>query len=212
MEENTSVAMYTSKTDMVAATLRELILAGELRPGSPLRQRDLAERFGVSQTPVREALQRLESEGLVRGDLHKGATVTEADKGATEENYQIRAALESLGAELASSRIGSADLDRLEELNGELTGIPDGDPRYVELNRRFHHMIYEAAGSPLLLAIMRLLWQSMPHGPRVLRTHLDSTRQHSQIIEALRARDGERAAQITREHILGAAHLDNLAP
>ncbi|RVX38801.1 GntR family transcriptional regulator [Nonomuraea polychroma] len=206
------MATYTSKTDMVAATLRELIIAGELRPGSPLRQRDLAERFGVSQTPVREALQRLESEGLVRGDLHKGATVSEADKGATEENFQIRAALESLGAELAAPRIGEADLERLEELNAELAGIPDGDPRYADLNRHFHHLIYEAASSPLLLAIMRLLWQSMPQGPRVLRTHLESTRQHAQIIDALRARDGARAARITREHILGAEHLDNHAP
>ena len=64
-------AAYVSKTDMVAALIRELIITGELTTGEQLRQRDLAQRFGVSQTPVREALRRLESEGLVIGDNHR---------------------------------------------------------------------------------------------------------------------------------------------
>ncbi|GAB3912830.1 hypothetical protein GCM10029964_121330 [Kibdelosporangium lantanae] len=93
---------YVSKTDMVVALIRELIITGELPAGKQLRQRDLAARFHVSQTPVREAMRRLESEGLVVGDAHRGFTVVEADSGSTEENYRIRAALEALGAELAA--------------------------------------------------------------------------------------------------------------
>ena len=101
-------AAYVSKTDMVAALIRELIITCELTTGEQLRQRDLAQRFQVSQTPVREALRRLESEGLVIGDNHRGFMVVEADEGSTEENFQIRAALESLGASLAADKIDEA--------------------------------------------------------------------------------------------------------
>src|SRR5512140_3760758 len=70
----TEVPGYVSKTDLVAALIRELIITGELETGEQLRQRDLAQRFGVSQTPVREAMRRLESEGLLRCDTHRGFT------------------------------------------------------------------------------------------------------------------------------------------
>ena len=95
---------YVSKTDLVAALIRELIITGELAAGEQLRQRDLAQRFHVSQTPVREAMRRLESEGLVVGDTHRGFTVVEPDDGPVEENFQIRAALESLGASSPPTR------------------------------------------------------------------------------------------------------------
>lgn len=201
-------AMYTSKSDMVTALLREEILAGELRGSSTLRQRDLAVRFGVSQTPVREALRRLESEGLVVSSAHRGALVAEACVGAVEENYQIRAALESLGARLAARAIGPDELDHLADLNVMMRAVGDDRAAYGRLNREFHFCIYQAADSPLLLSLMRLLWQSMPDGPQVLRSHAESARQHEALIEALRAGDGPSAAEITREHILGSAHLD----
>src|SRR5580698_10098970 len=106
---------YVSKTDMVAALIRELIITGELAAGGQLRQRELAQRFGVSQTPVREAMRRLESEGLVVGDTHRGFTVVEPDDGPVEENFQIRAALESLGASLAARKIDEQGLATLQE-------------------------------------------------------------------------------------------------
>ena len=68
-----SAPLYHSKSEAILESLRDLIISGEVLPGEPLRQRDLAERFNVSQTPVREALRRLESEGLVRADLHRGS-------------------------------------------------------------------------------------------------------------------------------------------
>ena len=104
----TEVPGYVSKTDLVAALIRELVITGELAPGEQLRQRDLAQRFGVSQTPVREAMRRLESEGLLICDTHRGFTVVAPDVGRVEENFQIRAALESLGASLAARKIDPA--------------------------------------------------------------------------------------------------------
>src|SRR5579871_2402992 len=120
---------YVSKTDMVAALIRELIITGELSAGQQLRQRDLAGRFRVSQTPVREAMRRLESEGLVVGDTHRGFTVVVPEDGPVEENFQIRAALESLGASLAARKIDEQGLATLQALNDRMRALPDGDPR-----------------------------------------------------------------------------------
>ncbi|MGH3068395.1 MAG: GntR family transcriptional regulator [Streptosporangiaceae bacterium] len=208
-----SGAGYVSKTDMVAALIREQIITGELAAGGQLRQRDLAQRFQVSQTPVREALRRLESEGLVIGDTHRGFTVVEPDDGPVEENFQIRAALESLGASLAARKIDAAGLARLEELNGQMRALGEaghgeadhgeGDPRYASLNREFHFTVYEYARSPLLLSLMRLLWASLHGGPKVARTHAESARQHDAIVAALRAADPAAAAAGTYQHIMG---------
>jgi DNA-binding GntR family transcriptional regulator len=198
---------YLSKTDMVAALIRELIITGELAAGEQLRQRDLAQRFRVSQTPVREAMRRLESEGLVVGDTHRGFTVVMPEAGPVEENFQIRAALESLGASLAARKIDAPGIARLAGLNDVMRSLPDDDPRYAELNRQFHFSLYEHARSPLLLSLMRLLWASLHGGPRVLRTHAESARQHDGILDALRAGDAEAAAGRTYEHIIGARHL-----
>jgi DNA-binding GntR family transcriptional regulator len=194
---------YVSKTDMVAALIRELIFTGELTAGEQLRQRDLAARFQVSQTPVREAMRRLESEGLVIGDTHRGFTVVEPDDGRVEENFQIRAALESLGASLAARKIDAAGIARLKQLNQEMHGLGDADPRYADLNRQFHFTVYEYARSPLLLSLMRLLWASLHGGPKVARTHAESARQHEAIIAALAAGDPAAAAAGTYQHIMG---------
>ena len=194
---------YVSKTDMVAALIREQIITGELAAGEQLRQRDLAQRFQVSQTPVREAMRRLESEGLVIGDTHRGFTVVEPDDGPVEENFQIRAALESLGASLAARKIDAAGLAGLKKLNDQMRAMGEDDPRYAGLNREFHFTVYEYARSPLLLSLMRLLWASLHGGPKVARTHAESARQHDEILAALRAGDPAAAAAGTYQHIMG---------
>jgi len=196
--------IYLSKSNFTAALLRELIISGELKPGVQLRQRDLAERFGVSVTPVREALRWLESEGLVRYDAHKGSTVVEAEAGATREKYQIRAVLEGLAAFLAAPRISDEDIRELESYNERLAGENLRPGEVNDLNRTLHFRVYEMAGSPLLLALMRLLWQSFPQGPQVARPRDESVAEHKELIEALRDRDAVRAQAITQQHILGA--------
>ena len=196
---------YVSKTDLVAALLRELVITGELGAGEQLRQRDLAQRFGVSQTPVREAMRRLESEGLLICDTHRGFTVVPPDDGRIEENFQIRAALESLGASLAARKIDAQGLARLHDLNDKMRALADDDLAYAELNREFHFTVYEYAHSPLLLSLMRLLWASLHPGPRVSRTHAESARQHDEILSALTEGDAAAASARTYQHIMGAA-------
>lgn len=200
---------YSSKSDIVCAMLRELIISGELSASEPLRQRDLATRFGVSQTPVREALRRLESEGLVVNDPHRGSTVAASRNGIVQDNSLLRATLEPLGARLAAEAVTEEQLVRLRELNDDMVISQHDHERYSTLNREFHFAIYEAAASPMLLSMMRLLWQAMPEGPKVTRPHGESAAQHQELIEALAARDPERAAEITRQHILSTHHLED---
>jgi DNA-binding GntR family transcriptional regulator len=194
---------YVSKSDMVTAVLRDLITDGRLSPGMPLRQRDLAEQFEVSYTPVREALRRLESEGLVDSDVHRGATVARTESEELEENYRILAALEALAGSLAVAKITDDDIADIEALYHEVAACLPDDGRLAELNRQFHFRIYECARSPMLLLLMRLLWRSFPHGPQAGRPHQESVRQHDALVGALRRRNEEQVAAIIRDHVLG---------
>lgn len=194
---------YVSKSDMVADVLRELITDRQLSPGTPLRQRHLAEQFDVSNTPVREALRRLESEGLVVTDVHRGATVAHTESEELEENYRILAALEALAGSLAVAKMTDGDLAEIEALYQEVAACRPDDERLAELNRQFHFRVYECARSPMLLLLMRLLWRSFPDGPQAGRPHQESVQQHAELVSALKERDEERVAALIRNHVLG---------
>jgi DNA-binding GntR family transcriptional regulator len=194
---------YVSKSDMVTDALRELIIGRRLSPGTPLRQRDLAEQFDVSYTPVREALRRLESEGLVVSDVHRGATVARTESEELEENYRILAALEALAGSLAVSKMTDGDLAEIEALYRQVAACGPEDDQLAELNRQFHFRLYECARSPMLLLLLRLLWRSFPHGPQAGRPHEESVGQHAQLVAALKSRNEEEAAAIIRHHVLG---------
>jgi len=194
---------YVSKSDMVTDALRELITDRQLSPGTPLRQRELAEQFDVSYTPVREALRRLESEGLVVTDVHRGATVARTESEEMEENYRILAELETLAGTLAAAKMTVDDLTEIEDLYRQVAACHPDDGRLAELNRQFHFRIYECARSPMLLLLLRLLWRSFPHGPQAGRPHQESVRQHAQLVKALRRRNEEEVAAVIRDHVLG---------
>ena len=194
---------YVSKSDMVTDALRELIIDGQISPGTPLRQRKIAEQFDVSYTPVREALRRLESEGLVVTDVHRGASVARAESEELEENYRILAALESLAGSLAVSKMTDDDMTEVEDLYQQVAACDPDDGRLAELNRRFHFRVYECARSPMLLLLMRLLWRSFPHGPQAGLPHAESVEQHGRLLTALKHRDEEQVAAIIRDHVLG---------
>ena len=194
---------YASKGDIVTDTLREMIARGDLAPGTLLRQRQLAQQFKVSPTPVREALRRLESEGLVSYDVHRGSRVATVDLEEQEENLRVLAALESLATGLAAEKITDADLDAIRVLELRFAECEADDPAVKELNRAFHFRIYECARSPLLLSLMRLLWRAFPRGPQDWRPHQESIEQHASLVAALAARDSKHAAELVEEHVLG---------
>ncbi len=196
---------FRSKADLVADAIREMISGGDVGPGTVLRQRELAARFNVSPTPVREALRRLEAEGLVVNEVHRGATVVRPSEENKTETYGIRAVLEPYAAALACERATADDLAAITDLHEQIAECEPDDPQIVELNRRFHWRIYEACRVPLLLTLIRQTWSAISGGPQVIwRPHEESVAQHAAMVEALRDRDGVRMAELTRIHIEGA--------
>jgi DNA-binding GntR family transcriptional regulator len=200
---STTHVQYQSKSDLVADALRRMIETGELGPGTHLRQRDVAELLGVSPTPVREAFRRLEGEGYIVTEPHRASVVVRSEDSRLYENALIRAALESLGASLAADHVTDEAIEELEELNRQLAGSTDMETTQAA-NRLFHFRIYQLTESPVLLAQLNLLWRTLGNGPHVDRPIAESVRQHTEIIEALRAKDGERAAAATHHHIVEA--------
>lgn len=204
---------FKSKKDLVVEVLREAILSGELEPGARLLQDDLAERLQVSSTPVREALRQLETEGVLQSSPNHGVRVAEVDLQSVREIYLIRADLEALATRMAVPNLRKIDVSRLRALQGEIAElIRIGELKELRrLNYELHNLIYEAAGLPELLRIIRGLWTKFPWDTlNVLPNRaFMSNDEHSKLIDAMAEGDAARAGQLMREHIeSGATALD----
>lgn len=202
-----------STSDHIAEALREAIVSGQLPAETELRQDDIAARFEVSKVPVREALKRLEAEGLVTFVRNKGAVVAALSPEEIWEYVEIRAILEARAAELAAPRISAIHLAQARAAMTTL-GAEKNPARWGVLNWQLHSALYADAGRPVLLAEIRALYDKVE---RYVRTLLAVTaempktqREHEAIIEAFAARDAAAAAALTRAHVLdGGASLLN---
>jgi DNA-binding GntR family transcriptional regulator len=192
---------YRSKTDLVAEAIKEMVQSGELEPGTELRQREIADILGVSPTPVREALRRLEAEGFVASEPHRAAVVVRPENSEVYQNALIRGTLEGLGAELAAKKVTSEDIEMLTELNARLGQAADL-AEASRIDREFHLRIYEITGSPVLISQINFLWRTLGDGPPVDRPLDDWVGQHQKIIEALAAGDCSEANAATNSHIV----------
>lgn len=206
MEEGTggALGMHRTVSASVAASLREDIVSGHLESGTRLRQVELARRFGVSTTPVREALAALQSEGLVRLHPQRGAVVFVPTVAGLREHYEIRAALEALAAARAAERFDPARGAALATMLDEMAAGP-GVERYLELNLRFHSGLYELAGRPRLVEMIETLRDASSAYLHIYATRdfpakrLDA--EHREILQACCDRCPERAAEAVRHHL-----------
>lgn len=200
-----SVPELRTKTEALVDFLREEIRSGALAPGARLRQVEIAERFRVSTTPVREAFTALEREGLLVSSSHRGVVVFCPSVDDLHQIYEVRIPLEALAAEKAAERITDEDLAELEQLLGEMARSTADTRRYPELNRAFHARIYSIAQRPKLESLIADLRDSSAAYLRVYATAAptahDTQLQHEQIFEALKARDPKRAADAVARHL-----------
>jgi DNA-binding GntR family transcriptional regulator len=201
-----------SKSAFVLARLRESIFAGEFEPGDVLRQNELAARFGVSSTPVREALRGLEAEGLVTMSPRGGATVARFGDDRVDELRELRALVEGYATRLAAEHLRmrrAEEIARLHEQIERQAAAELREPHVLqELDRRFHFMIYET-GALIAATTARSLWSYLPtHEPEwadpVAADRLVA--EHAGIVAALRAADPELAESRMRAHILPPRH------
>jgi len=198
---------YKPLRELVFESLSEAIISGQLRSGERLMEIQLAEEMGVSRTPVREAIRKLELEGLVAMIPRKGAYVAGFSLKDIVDVFEIRGALEGLAAELAAERITDDELEELERYLVKISDdIENGDlERVVATDTDFHSILYKASRNQRLSQIISNLREQIQ---RFRTTSLSypgrmkiALEEHRKIVEAISARDGELACKLAQEHI-----------
>ena len=208
-----NLGITPSASEVITKHLRDAIVAGHFAEDEPVRQDDIAKLFNVSKIPVREALKRLEAEGLVVFQRNKGAVVTRISEPDLAQMFEVRILLEDKVLRLAIPNMNEATFARAERICEEFIGEDDVG-RWAELNWELHACLYEPAQRPFLVSLIRSIHDKLE---RYLRMQMSlsegkdlADHEHREILAACRARDIERAATLLEEHITGAVSYTHL--
>lgn len=194
--------------DQVARRLRALIQSGQMKPSERLNEGALAERFGISRTPLREAIKILATEGLLELLPNRGARVAQFSEAEVDDMLEVIAALEATAGELAARRISEDELAAIERMNTRMVKAyaARNIPEYFEINRLIHEAIMRASGNATLARIYGTL------SGRIQRARFaahktagqweEAMGDHHAMVELLRARDGEALGRLLRAHVL----------
>jgi DNA-binding GntR family transcriptional regulator len=190
----------------IAAVLRDEILAGDLPPGTWLRQDELAARLGISRIPLRDALRILESDGLAESLPNRGSRVPTLSLEDVNTYYRMRERLEPLTLSESIPHLTGDDIARLEQVQDEIESLPDVN-RFLALDRAFHMGTYSGCPSEHLLATTERLWNSTQHYRRAFMLLTTTDRapivnaEHRLILDAVRRRDPEDGERYLVGHI-----------
>ncbi len=197
-----------SRADFVYESLRDAISDGRIAAGERVREEEVAGNLGVSRTPVREALQRLQQRGLLVLGAGRGLVVAELSQHQVLQLYAMREILEGSAARFAAQHATGGDIAILYRLQRELANAPADASMLVTLNRRFHQAIYEAAHNQYLIQTLNILHDSLAllHNStfRVPSRRSDSDEEHHRIVAAIERRDPNAAEDAARAHIKAA--------
>lgn len=198
---------YRTKKEKVHDIIQKEIMSGNLAPGERLVISNLAIRFNVSEIPVREALQRLSSEGYVELIPHAGAVVSTLSEEEIREIFELRMHMEALATQLAVDHLTNFHLKELEEMiessKQMLITTKDQFEDYAKHNREFHEYIYRNCNNSRLYKIIFELWDYSNRYPRIFQTTealQNSIEEHTEILNALKERNAKLAADITKQH------------
>lgn len=210
MIESFNVAKLKPIREMIYDTIRAAIFSGELKPGDRLREEELASRMQVSRTPIREALRKLEAEGLIKHLPRKGAVVREFTQHEVMELYSIRIALEALAISQVVRNITAREIEDLRGMLLEMRRFTDlGDsPALFIVTRKFNMLMLGACRMPLLI---KLISNYQEYLERVRTRTMESQtrkeaaqRDHEEIFAAVAAANAEAAEQAVKRHLMGA--------
>lgn len=202
-----NMSSYLPLRDIVFNTLRQAILKGELAPGERLMEVSLAQKLGVSRTPVREAIRKLELEGLVLMIPRRGAEVARISEKNLRDVLEVRRGLEDLAIELACARITDSQIVELKKANVNFeNSLTSNDVTAIaEADERFHEIIYKAAGNEKLVQVINNIKEQMYRYR--LEYIKDGTKrqklvsEHKEIVAALERRNLQEAQELMRNHI-----------
>jgi DNA-binding GntR family transcriptional regulator len=193
----------------VIAEMRRRIINGELAPGESLSEIALAETFGVSRTPVREALKQLQTEGLVEIRPRVGTFVTTPSRREINELFEMKELLEGAAARLLANRGRVPELERLEQnlVEADAAAARDDRDTYAVLVQEFHDVLMAGADNAKLEAHYRMLMNQLAYA-RLVTTSLSqpgrvlqSDQEHHRVVELIAAKDGDSAERVMREHV-----------
>jgi DNA-binding GntR family transcriptional regulator len=202
-----SLADQPNLTDRIYEGIRHAIFSLELEPGSPLVERDLAARFGVSKTPVRDALRRLAGEGIVNQSPYRGTTVRVIDPDEADEIYALREVLEAMAVRLATPNLALADIEAARQcLDQSRAAMEQGDrPLVARINRDFHAIFSQRSGNRALDETLSNLQDRVRLitivGWRYRPSMREDLAQHHAVLDAAVAGDAEVAGELMRQHI-----------
>ena len=191
--------------DSAYERLRSEIREGTLKPGTRLTETELAERLAISRTPVREAIRRLEAEGLVDHQPRTGAVVRSLDYPEIMELYEMRTVLEGTAARLAARAASPMELEELRSINADMGRVTTSAAEMARLNRQFHLRLLDAARNRFLVKSMTSIENTMLIlGPTSMGTEdraEQAVTEHDAVLAAMDARDGEAAEAAMRAHM-----------
>lgn len=198
---------YQPLREMVFDVLMDAIMSGQLPPGERLMEVQLAEEMGVSRTPVREAIRRLEMEGFVVMIPRKGAYVAGLSVKDVIDVFEIRNALERLAVSLAAERVTDDDLEKLERLLVKLSETwKEGDVEtWAELDSQFHNLIYQFSRNDRLIQMMNNIMEQLSRYRMICLSRLEvrqnSIEEHKKMVEAMAERNAPMAMEAATEHL-----------
>ncbi len=198
---------YLPLRDVVFNTLRQAILRGELEPGERLMEIQLADRLGVSRTPIREAIRKLELEGLDLMIPRKGAEVAQISEKSLRDVLEVRRSLEELASELACQRMTEEDLEELRAAKGQFEqAVAEGDiMNMAESDEHFHDVIYQGTCNARLVQMLNNLREQMYRYRLEYIKDADKRQillvEHENILKAIEGRRVAEAKKVMREHI-----------
>jgi DNA-binding GntR family transcriptional regulator len=201
-----NIEKHLTLREKILETIRDAIMAGALKPGEKVAEPELAERFGISRTPIREAFRQLESEGYLTVIPRKGAVVVSFSAKEVEEFYAIKSILEGYAARRACSNLTERELEKLKAINDKLRHLAEeGDVKhFFKVHNDFHELFIKTANNEKLHDLianlvgkfqrLRITSLSLPG-----RMHI-SVQEHEKIIDAFRNRDADLAEQLVRKN------------
>lgn len=204
---NSNITSLASPTyERVSNLIREEIINNTFPPGSRLKLAELSKRYGVSQVPIREALQQLRGEGLLIMEPNKGTTVRSVDELFVQNMYDIRGAVEMLLVKLSIDKLTEADIHTLEVLQKEFESLAEKEDieACLEVNKQLHYNIYKAADNPIAIRIISQHWALIDglrgkysFGPERFS---EINEEHNKLIDLLKKGESAKAQNMIKKH------------
>ena len=205
MDQTQPIIQYTTVSDSVYLWVKNAIIQGEFKPGEHIAQERLTKTLGVSRTPVRDAIKRLEAEGLLITKPHCGAVVFQLSKERLTEIYDIRILMEQYCAARTCIRASDDDIRQLEEISLKMLDFSNNSKEFMQLDRQFHTRICELSGCDDTVEILQGLWNKCDSFKSIyypLEGRINDTlSEHAKIIQGLKNRDIDATKQAIYGHL-----------